>query len=316
MTDITMHTPTPLGELAVGVDGTAESFAALEWAMQESVVTGQKVHAIYGWTHSWDLGDEPTSAEEWQRVRAIINADLRTWADQAAEGINFDQSLLKLTSVHSAGTTALLDIGSRAHQIVVGRRTMSIVARWFLGSMSENLVYQSSTPVTVVRAVDTSDSSRDQQKASVSEELLLGSNHHLPLVVAVDGSQPSLRALDFAVESARAEHRDIHVLYAWQTKTLSRYMEQGHAVPSVDEGQQVAQRVLATLVEQAEIPNEISVVQHAIHAAPAKALIDASHYSHRIIMGSRGLGKFDQHVLGSVSRKLLDCSWAPVTIVH
>ena len=134
--------------------------------------------------------------------------------------------------------------------------------------------------------------------------------------MAVDGSQPSLRALDFAVESARAEHRDIHVLYAWQTKTLSRYMEQGHAVPSVDEGQQVAQRVLATLVEQAEIPNEISVVQHAIHAAPAKALIDASHYSHRIIMGSRGLGKFDQHVLGSVSRKLLDCSWAPVTIVH
>ncbi|WP_418968812.1 universal stress protein [Alloscardovia omnicolens] len=316
MTDVTTHTPSPLGELAVGVDGTAESFAALEWAMKESVVTGQKVHAIYGWTHSWNLGDEPASSEDWQRVRTIINADLRQWADQASEGINFDKSLLKLTSVHAAGTTALLDIGERAHQIVVGRRTMGTVARWFLGSMSENLVYQASTPVTVVRAINDSTITREQQQSSVSEEELLGSEHRLPLVVAVDGSQPSVRALDFAIESARAEHRDIHVLYAWQTKTLGRYMEHEHAVPSVEEGQSIAHRVLNTLVEQADIPADIRVVQHAIHSAPAKALIDASHYAHRIIMGSRGLGKFDQHILGSVSRKLLDTSWAPVTIVH
>ena len=43
-------------DIVVGVDGSDESFAALRWALQEASLTGQRVNAVYGWTHSWDMG--------------------------------------------------------------------------------------------------------------------------------------------------------------------------------------------------------------------------------------------------------------------
>ncbi|MFD0705274.1 universal stress protein [Alloscardovia venturai] len=328
----TENTHTSLGELAVGVDGTPESFAALQWAMRESNITRQMVHAIYGWTHSWDLGDEPTSPDEWERVRKLINVELEQWADTASEGLDFDRSRLRLTSVHSAGSTALLDIGQRAHQIVVGRRTMNAVARWFFGSMSENLVSQASVPVTVVRpsgieSFDTPQDERDAREkmlnrvaegtaASVNEENLLGNDHALPIIVGVDGSQVSLRALDFAIEAARLENRELHIFYFWQLKSLATIMEREDAIPSIEEGRDFAEKTLDSIVKQAQIPQGMVVKKHVVHASAAKGLLEASRFAKRIIVGSRGLGKFDQHVLGSVSHQLLEKSLTTVTIVH
>lgn len=322
----------PLGELAVGVDGTPESFAALQWAMRESNSTGQTVHAIYGWTHSWDMGDEPNSPEEWERVRKLINTELEQWADTASEGIDFDRSKLRLTSVHSAGSTALLSIGDHAHQLVVGRRTISTVARWFFGSISENLVNQANVPVTVVRSHGLEEfetpaherSARERMLARVaegstnvvSEENLLGQAHILPIVVGVDGSQISLRALDFAIEAARYEKRDLHIFYCWQLKSLGSVMEQEDAIPSVEEGRNIATAALEHIVEQANIPADVTVHTHVVYSTASKGLLEASRFASRVIVGSRGLGKFDQHILGSVSKQLLEKSLSTVTVVH
>ena len=51
-------------DIVVGVDGSDESFAALKWALEEASLTGQSVNAVFGWTHSWDMGSAtilPTS---------------------------------------------------------------------------------------------------------------------------------------------------------------------------------------------------------------------------------------------------------------
>lgn len=37
----------PQGDLVVGVDGTVESFAALRWALNQAVLSGQSVNAVY-----------------------------------------------------------------------------------------------------------------------------------------------------------------------------------------------------------------------------------------------------------------------------
>ena len=54
-------------DIVVGVDGSDESFAALKWALEEASLTGQSVNAVFGWTHSWDMGSEPDSDEAWVR---------------------------------------------------------------------------------------------------------------------------------------------------------------------------------------------------------------------------------------------------------
>ena len=77
-------------DIVVGVDGSDESFAALKWALEEASLTGQSVNAVFGWTHSWDMGSEPDSDEAWAKVRHDIANELRVWVDKAAAGIDFD----------------------------------------------------------------------------------------------------------------------------------------------------------------------------------------------------------------------------------
>ena len=36
-----------LADIVVGVDGSDESFAALNWALRESAATGQNINAVY-----------------------------------------------------------------------------------------------------------------------------------------------------------------------------------------------------------------------------------------------------------------------------
>ena len=43
------------GDIVVGVDGSEESFTALQWALREASLSGRAVNAVYAWTHSWDM---------------------------------------------------------------------------------------------------------------------------------------------------------------------------------------------------------------------------------------------------------------------
>ena len=106
-----MSETTTKADIVVGVDGSDESFAALKWALKEASLTGQHVNAVFGWTHSWDMGSEPDSDEAWAKVRHDIANELKSWVEKAAAGIDFDPANLKLTSVKATGRN-----GDRCHR--------------------------------------------------------------------------------------------------------------------------------------------------------------------------------------------------------
>ena len=81
--------------------------------------------------------------------------------------MTINEDHVKLTSVKATGTSALLDIGKDAQQIVVGRRSLGRVARWFLGSLSESLAEAAQVPVTIVRILDDEESSGRSWLASM-----------------------------------------------------------------------------------------------------------------------------------------------------
>ena len=149
---------TRLHDIVVGVDGSDESFAALRWALNEASLTGQQVNAVFAWSHSWDMGSEPEDEEQWAEVRHDIAQRLRDWVSEASQGMTLNEDHVKLTSVKATGTSALLEIGRDAQQIVVGRRSLGRVARWFLGSLSASLAEAAEVPVTVVRILDDEES--------------------------------------------------------------------------------------------------------------------------------------------------------------
>lgn len=318
----------PLADIVVGVDGSDESFAALKWAMREASLTGQSINAVFGWTHSWDTNsDEPDSEESWAHVRHEIAQQLRSWVEQASDGIDFDPEHLKMTSVRASGTSALLQIGKDAQQIVVGRRSLGRVARWFMGSLSASLAETAQVPVTVVRIAGSEDESVTDEIANS----LTPSNvtvHYTqagaspakpaqrPVVVGVDGSETSMRALDFAVQHARIHGLPLHVMFCWQLRDLGAVPGYETTVPSTEEGQRFAEKVLNEQVAKAGIPDDVEVVANAFHIPASKGLIAASRYASHVVVGSRGLTGMDAHFLGSVSRQIVNFAECPITVVH
>ncbi len=302
-------------DIVVGIDGSKGSCCALAWAMQEASLTGQYVNAVYGWTYSWDMGPEPEDEAGWDAIREQITKKLYSWAQIANEGINFDMSKLKLTSVRSSGSAALLRIGQESDQIVVGRRSLNPVARWFFGSVSSSIAEHSHVPVTVVRV-------RNYQENAVTENIHHALSDDLeseptasrPIVVGIDGSECSLRALAFAAHAARIEKRPLKVLYCWQIKTLDTDPAQG--IPSEEEAQSIAESKVAQWIEKAGIPSDVLVRAHAFHILPGKGMVSASEDAERVVIGSRGLSGFDARLLGSVSQYVLENAKSTVTIVH
>ncbi|MGO5374912.1 universal stress protein [Bifidobacterium thermophilum] len=313
-------------DIVVGVDGSDESFAALRWALGEASLTGQHVNAVFGWTHSWDMGAKPETDDAWKDVREQMTARLRDWVDRAGADMDFDPEKLKLTSVRATGTHALLELGSNAQQIVVGRRSLNRVARWFLGSLSASLAEEAKVPVTVVRFA--SDEEADVQDAIANsltpgdstvhyaQPPVVGENRGKPVVVGIDGSAISKRALAFAVDEARIHGAPLHILFCWQLKDLDTVPGYENAVAPMSVDQQRAQQLLDDVVAQAHIPDTVDVHANAFHIPAAKGLISASRYASHLVVGSRGLSGLDAHFLGSVSRQLVNFAECTVTVVH
>lgn len=313
-------------DIVVGIDGSDESFAALKWALKEAALTGQNVNAVFGWTHSWDMGSEPDSDEAWAAMRHEIADELRAWVDKASEGIDFDPARLKLTSVKASGTSALLQIGHDAQQIVVGRRSLGRVARWFMGSLSTSLAEGAEVPVTVVRIAGSEDETVTDAIANsltpadttvhYAQPTLQKDDNNRPIVVGVDGSETSRHALDFALNEARIRNRPLHVMFCWQLRDLGTIKGYENAVAPVDVGQRHAEQLVADLVSSMPAHTDVPVTANAFHIPASKGLIAASRYASHLIVGSRGLSGLDAHFLGSVSRQIVNFAECTVTVVH
>lgn len=319
--------PAGKADIVVGVDGSDESFAALRWALREASLTGQYVNAVFGWTHSWDMGSEPDNDEAWAQVRHEIAAELRTWVDRASEDIDFDPTRLKLTSVKASGTSALLQIGNDAQQIVVGRRSLGRVLRWFMGSLSASIAEEATVPVTVVRIIDGEDESTQDAIANALTPSDVTVHYaqpdrspapadRRPMVVGVDGSETSRHALAFALDQARIHGAPLHVLFCWQQRDLGQVPGYENAVPPTEACQRYAEEILANMVAAAEVPAGVRVETHAFHIPASKGLIAASRYASHLIVGSRGLSGLDAHFLGSVSKQIVNFAECTVTVVH
>lgn len=74
------------GDIVVGVDGSEESFTALQWALREASLSGRAVNAVYAWTHSWDMGAQPDNPDAWEKASKAITEQLLDWVNEASAG--------------------------------------------------------------------------------------------------------------------------------------------------------------------------------------------------------------------------------------
>lgn len=286
------------GPVVVGVDGSEDAAAALDWGLDRaaqrhaavSVVTVlEEPRAVGPWgavSVASDLDDESIATAR-RQVRHALAEALR----RRGSGPNPD---VLVDVLIGAPADVLVEATPADGHLVVGCRGMGGFQRLLLGSVSDAVAHHARTPVTVVRG---------------------GRGHATgAVVVGVDGSPAAQRALAYAERRAREARAELHVLYAWRPFESPWPPHEPGIVPSLAEFEAHAGTRLADLCR--DVAPDLTVVQRLVREGAGAALIAASATAGEVIVGSRGRGGFAGLLLGSTSAQVVRHASCPVTVVH
>jgi nucleotide-binding universal stress UspA family protein len=137
------------------------------------------------------------------------------------------------------------------------------------------------------------------------------------IIVGVDGSGHSQRALKWAMNEAAVRHLPLSILtvhqaivgYAGGVVTSPQDLELTEQIQAAVKAD--ADKVLAEL----NGPHPESVTVKAVHGFPVEELVNASRDADMIVLGSRGAGGFTRLMLGSTAGQVVQHAHCPVTIV-
>lgn len=137
-----------------------------------------------------------------------------------------------------------------------------------------------------------------------------------PVVVGVDGSKGSSRALAWGAQQARMRHVPLKVVHAWYIPAVAY---SGYFATPIDAGEWSRSAVNSTEEQIREVVGphpELEVTFEVKEGEPAEVLVAESHDAELIVVGSRGHGGFTGLLLGSVSSKVAHHATCPVVIVR
>ncbi len=133
------------------------------------------------------------------------------------------------------------------------------------------------------------------------------------IVVGVDGSEPSMSALQWAERMSAISGASIDAVIAWQAPPNYGW---GYVDASWRPDQD-AEKVLTQTVDAVFGPDRPSHMRLIVaHGNAAKVLLDRSSNAQLLVVGSRGHGGFVGLLLGSVSASCAEHAKCPVLVVH
>lgn len=145
-----------------------------------------------------------------------------------------------------------------------------------------------------------------------------GSADSRAIVVGVDGSSSSQRALRWAVDRAGRTGQPVHAVIAWDFPvTAGIPVNYGIGQVSATDWAGNSREILDQTVRETLTADEAAEVQQrVVHGHPAKVLQEAAADADLLVVGSRGHGGFAGMLLGSVSQHLIAHAPCPVTVVR
>ena len=132
------------------------------------------------------------------------------------------------------------------------------------------------------------------------------------LLVPIDGSASALRALRYACERFRAGGFDAVVALNVQapmpsSRFVSQQMIDEHHERLSDEALAPARRLAAKL--------DVKLTCAVANANPAEAIVNFARKGDEIVMGTRGLGRVGNMLMGSVATRVIHLAEVPVTLI-
>lgn len=289
------------GAIVVGVDGTEPSERAALWAARQAAVFGKPLLLVYAM--QWPVHArahlhapvgigalEPAATEE--PMRRWARDMLEVLADHCRDTAGVDVR----TDIFSGDPAdAVILAADRVAFVVVGHSDHGGVAQFLLGSTAQRLTRSCPWPVVVIR--DEVDGRRDGG----------------PVVVGVDGSPASARALRFAFGFATRHAAEVLVLRATDEKisTIVEPMESGEEAMLRNSQGPMGTELAACAQRYPSVRHQLVSV-----SGPAEdVLLSASAEASLVVVGSHGKGAVRRAVMGSVSHALVDRASCPVAVL-
>lgn len=302
----------PVLRIVVGVDGSEGSAAALRWAGRLALAAGGEVVATHV-TLSTNDGYRPPGLP---RV-ALNESDWRELVAGELEG-NWCKELVEAGVPHRtriedgrAGPLLTAIAGEeRADLLVTGRRALTPLSEMIHGSVSHHVLHHAPCPVAVV------PSKPDNGRRAAPAPILRGTPVHR-IVVGVDGSTGSDRALRWAIGLAARIDAEIVAVHACQT---AAYVPRAGGTPYVPDLSSIERATREEFVHSWCAPLTSSRVRHrtVFREGPAAAtLLDIAGeiVADLVVTGRRGRGDLAELVIGSVSHDLVHVAGVPVVVV-
>ena len=137
-----------------------------------------------------------------------------------------------------------------------------------------------------------------------------------PVVVGVDGSEESLRAVEWAALEARRHSAPLRIVSA---PALVPRMHASSASPEEIACALrgiAAQALDAAITRSEEVASGLPLTTGLLSGPPALALAESGADASMLVVGARGAGGFAAMVLGSVSRYVASRAPSPVVVVR
>jgi nucleotide-binding universal stress UspA family protein len=138
------------------------------------------------------------------------------------------------------------------------------------------------------------------------------------IIVGVDGSGHSRRALDWAIREAAIRHAPLTVVTVQQA--TASFWAGPLIYPGDAELAEIARKMaqeetdeaLGNLAEDARPP---AVTVLAVPGLPAEAILGVAKDADMIVIGSRGAGGFKKLLMGSVASQVTHHAHVPVVVI-
>jgi nucleotide-binding universal stress UspA family protein len=284
--------------VVVGIDGSDTALGAARWAAEFAARHALPLTLLYAIPKlDWHFASADPPAE---LDRSADSDSVLAAAEKAVRSTHPDLAI-RAATVKDAVATALADASQSARLLVVGAGDGDHRA---LGGHAVRIAHRAHCSVVVWR-----------------QPVARRTGKPLPVVVGVDESDESTRALAEAFDIADMLHAQLTVAHMWEI---------GAAVGMGDlggEGMMDWQLLDVLQSRQRQKMDELiapfagkyrnaHVTKIFQDVGPAKGLTDLSREAQLVVVGSHGRGKLADLILGSVSQNLIHHAECPVLVVR
>ncbi|MFE2064295.1 universal stress protein [Streptomyces sp. NPDC059467] len=297
-----------LRTVTAGLDGSAESRAAAEWAAREAELRGLPLKIV----HVWEPVPDPMA-----QAPLLGPETHQHWTEriprESAEGLRLRHPGIEVVGEQLSGNPGevLAEASKTASLLVLGSRALGGVGGFLVGSVALSVVAHAERPVVLVRAGEQAADEHEADPAGIPS----AATAFRPVVLGLDTDHPDETLIEFAFDAALRRATSLRVVHAWFPPPYYAY---GMPVnPPLYEALALEQSQALTEVLspwRQKYP-DVKTTEESRFGSAAEQLVEASREASLVVVGRRiRHGALGAHI-GHVTHAVLHHSTAPVAVV-